>query len=229
MASLPLADTKPPALPQFLREAGSLAVLRWKRLRVPRVKAADAAAHRVLVLPGFLASDESTRPFRAALAAAGYRAHGWKQGLNLGAKAELFDRMETRLEHVAATGPVTIIGWSLGGLYARELAKRRPELVARVITLGTPFSGNPRANHAWWLYEMLAGHKVDRPPLEVVLHEKPPVPTIAFWSRQDGIVAPASARGKAGECDESIELDCTHMGFMTARCAVDAVLARLAA
>ena len=82
-----------------------------------------------------------------------------------------------------------------------------------MVTLGTPFSGDPRANNAWRMYELVAGHKVDHPPIDTVVSEKPPVPTIAIWSRRDGIVAPASARGKEGERDKAIELDCSHMGF----------------
>lgn len=182
----------------------------------------------VMVIPGFLASDYSTVVLRRTLEASGYRVYGWGLGMNLGARTDLFDRLEGRLERASRRGPVSLVGWSLGGLYARELAKRRPDQVARVITLGSPFSGDVRANNAWWLYEMLNDHKVDAPPIEVRLSDKPPVPTIAFWSRADGIVAPASARGEPHECDRSIELDCTHMGFMTAACAMQAVLDALA-
>ena len=136
--------------------------------------------------------------------------------------------LEAQLDRAGRHGPVSLVGWSLGGLYARELAKRQPARVARVITLGSPFSGNARANNAWRLYEMLNDHPVDAPPIEVRTHEKPPVPTLAFWSRADGVVAPACARGLPGEADRAIELNCTHMGFMTADCALDAVLDALA-
>lgn len=182
----------------------------------------------VLVIPGFLASDYSTVVLRRTLQAAGYRAYGWGLGMNLGARADLLDRMATQLARAARRGPVTLIGWSLGGLYARELAKLHPDKIGKVITLGSPFSGDVRANNAWRIYELLNDHKVDCPPLDVRVHEKPPVPTIAFWSRKDGIVAPACARGRPDECDRAVELDCTHMGFMTADCAMDAVLEALA-
>ena len=91
-----------------------------------------------------------------------------------------------------------LVGWSLGGIYAREVAKLRPELAAKVITLGSPFSGDPRANNVWRLYEWVAGHPVDDPPIKTDLAEKPPVPTLAIWSRRDGIVSVASARGEPG-------------------------------
>jgi hypothetical protein len=81
--------------------------------------------------------------------------------------------------------------------------------------LGSPFSGNPRANNVWRLYEWVAGHPVDAPPIDADPAEKPPVPTLAVWSRRDGIVAPAAARGRPGERDAELELDCSHMGFAT--------------
>ena len=83
------------------------------------------------------------------------------------------------------------------------------------MTLGSPFSGDPRANNVWRLYELVAGHKVDNPPIRTDTSQKPPVPTLAIWSRGDGIVAPAAARGRAGERDAELEMDCSHMGFAT--------------
>jgi pimeloyl-ACP methyl ester carboxylesterase len=224
-----LPDHQAPPLAQLLREAGALVQLRWQSLRPPRVERRTLGNdHPVMVLPGFLSSDHSTTVLRRALEAAGYRVDGWGLGFNWGARHDLLERIEAQLASASRKEPVTLIGWSLGGLYAREVAKRQPDKVARVITLGSPFSGDLRANHAWRLYEMINGHKVDRPPIEVRVSEKPPVPTIALWSRADGIVAPACARGEPHECDEAIEVECSHMGFMTAPCAIQAVLDVLA-
>ncbi|WP_199792404.1 esterase/lipase family protein [Allosphingosinicella vermicomposti] len=223
-----MTDAAPPRLPYMLREAGSLLALRVQGLLPVRTGRRVGSGEAVMVIPGFLASDRSTMILRQRLQGAGYRVHGWGRGINFGVKADLFDRLEARLAKVGHQGPVTLIGWSLGGLYARELAKRQPDKVARVITLGSPFSGDLRANNAWRLYEMVNRHKVDAPPVDVTVHEKPPVPTIALWSRKDGIVAPASARGLPGEVDKAVELDCTHIGFMTAPCVIDAVLEELA-
>ena len=167
----------------------------------------------VMVIPGFLATDRSTLGLQKALAQAGYRVSGWGHGLNRGVKADTLEHIVTRLERFADGRKAVLVGWSLGGIYAREVAKLRPDLVAKVVTLGTPFSGHPRANNAWRLYELIAGHKVDAPPIEGVLAEKPPVPTIALWSRRDGVVAPAAARGLEGERDLAIEVDCSHMAF----------------
>lgn len=167
----------------------------------------------LMVIPGFLASDRSTLGLQRALAEAGYRATGWGLGLNLGARPDILERIAAGVERHGRGRPVTLVGWSLGGVFAREVAKRRPELVEKVVTLGAPFSGDPRANNAWRLYELIARHKVDSPPIEVRPAEKPPVPTLALWSRRDGVVAPACARGLEGESDRQVELDCSHMGF----------------
>ncbi|MGZ8310620.1 MAG: esterase/lipase family protein [Allosphingosinicella sp.] len=165
------------------------------------------------MLPGFLATDRTTLGLQRALAGAGFRVIGWGMGLNKGVRAETLERIVQRLESFGGGEPVTLVGWSLGGIFAREVAKLRPDLVAKVVTLGSPFSGDPRNNNVWRLYEMVAGHPVDDPPIRAVLNEKPPVPTLAIWSRHDGIVAVAAARGEAGERDHHVELDCGHMGF----------------
>ena len=167
----------------------------------------------LLVIPGFLATDRSTLGLQRALAEAGYRVTGWGLGVNRGARPDILERIAEQVERHGRGRPLTLVGWSLGGVFAREVAKLRPDLVARVVTLGSPFSGDPRANNAWRLYELVARHPVDSPPIEVRPAEKPPVPTLALWSRGDGVVAPACARGGPGESDRQIEVDCSHMGF----------------
>jgi hypothetical protein len=101
----------------------------------------------------------------------------------------------------------------LGGVFAREVAKHRPDLVRLVITLGSPFSGDPRANNAWRLYELLNDHPVDRPPIATDLAEKPPVRTIAVHSPLDGIVGQSAARGLAHESDRQVELVERHLSL----------------
>lgn len=167
----------------------------------------------LMVIPGFLASDRSTLRLQRALAEAGYRVTGWGLGINLGARPDILERIAAQAERHGRGRPVILAGWSLGGVFAREVAKRRSDLVAKVVTLGAPFSGDPRANNAWRFYELIAGHRVDAPPIDVRPAEKPPVPTLALWSRRDGVVAPACARGRPGESDRQVELDCSHMGF----------------
>lgn len=169
-----------------------------------------------LVIPGFLASDRTAMELRRALAEAGWRVHGWGLGFNMGVKDDTLERLEACLDRMGARQPVLLVGWSLGGLYARELARHCPAKVRAVVTLGSPFSGDLHQNNVWRIYEWIAGHKVDDPPVPLI-HDKPPVPTLAIWSRQDGIVAPRAARGIAGERDAAVELECSHMAFGVSR------------
>ena len=166
----------------------------------------------VLVLPGFIASDRGTMELRRALAEAGFRVHPWRLGWNMGARHDLMQRLDHSLSQVDDERPVLLVGWSLGGIFARELARARPDRVRAVVTLGSPFSGDPRLNNVWRLYERIAGHKVDDAPIPRIT-AKPPVPTLALWSRLDGIVAASAARGLPEESDKSVELECNHMAF----------------
>jgi pimeloyl-ACP methyl ester carboxylesterase len=178
----------------------------------------------VLVLPGFLATDRTTMELRRALARAGYRAHPWLLGLNGGAKKDTLRLLRKRLTTLYDGRPVLLVGWSLGGMFARELAHACPAMVRGVVTLGSPFSGDLKTNtNIRSFYEWIAGHPVDKPPFKRGIG-KPPVPTLALWSRRDGIVAPAAARGLAGEVDKAVEIDTHHMGFALYRPALGAVV-----
>ena len=176
-----------------------------------------------LVIPGFVANDRTTMELRRALAEGGWRVHPWGQGWNLGARQDTVERLAARLDSLDDERPVLLVGWSLGGVFARELARARPGRTLAVISLGSPFSGDPHLNNVWRLYEWVAGHPVDAPPIARD-PSKPPVPTLAIWSRRDGIVAPRAARGLASESDHSVELDCTHMAFGVSRRAARAVV-----
>jgi len=169
-----------------------------------------------LVIPGWVASDRTTAPLRKALADAGWRVHGWGLGFNRGATVDIVDSLTRRLNEVGGGNPVLVVGWSLGGVYARELARAAPTLVRAVVTLGSPFSGDPKQNNVWRLYEWVAGHRVDEPPIPRIT-DKPPVPQLAIWSRRDGIVAPRSARGLEHERDKAVEMRCTHMALGVSR------------
>jgi hypothetical protein len=176
-----------------------------------------------LVIPGFIADDRTTLELRRALAAAGYRVHPWNQGWNLGARPDTVDRLTKRLDQIARDQPILLVGWSLGGVFARELGRAAPGRVRAVVTLGSPFSQDPHLNNVWRLYEWVAGHKVDQPPIPRIT-DKPPVPTLAIWSRKDGIVAPAAARGEPHESDKEVEFACTHMAFGVSRRTARAVV-----
>ena len=175
------------------------------------------------MLPGFLANDRTCMELRRSLAEAGWRVHPWGLGLNKGARPDILERLEACVDAVGAKQPVLLVGWSLGGVFARELARHCPDKVRAVVTLGSPFSGDLHQNNVWRLYEWVAGHKVDDPPVPRVT-EKPPVPALAIWSRRDGIVAPRAARGLDDERDQAVEIGCSHMAFGVSRRATRSVV-----
>ena len=183
----------------------------------------------VMLLPGFGAHPARMKRMERTLAAAGHTVHHWGLGFNLGPTPDNFAFLMRRVGALARThgAPVALVGWSLGGLFAREIARRQPRNVACVITMGTPFSGDPRANNAWRAYQMITGHAVDEPPIDSPLAAKPPVPTIALWSPRDGVIAPRSARGRPGERDRAISVRCNHLGFASDPRAILEVLRQL--
>jgi hypothetical protein len=216
------SETRPPGLLPRLNELAVTAANAWK-LALPAGPLGPPDGPRCLVVPGFLASDRSTRTLRQAFAEAGWRVEGWNQGLNRGARADILQRLRARFDEVSGGEKVLLVGWSLGGVFARELAREVPDHALAVVTLGAPFSGDPHWNNVWPLYELVAGHRVDAPPV-MRDHRKPPVPTLALWSRRDGIVAPRAAYGLPEESDEAVELDCTHLGFAVNRAGATAVV-----
>jgi hypothetical protein len=171
----------------------------------------------VLVIPGFIASDFTTKELRRALGEAGFRVHPWRQGINWGARPDTLEQLKCAVDQCGHDEPMVIVGWSLGGLYAREIARAEPDRVRAVVTLGSPVWGDRRRyTNVWKLYERVAGHPVDKPPIPDS-EDKPPVPTLALWSRKDGIVGVASARGTEQTRDKEVEIDTNHMGFAVSR------------
>lgn len=232
MSQLPSQSVSAPSIGALLREVRVLADFKRGWRYGPALPVThDGGLKPVMVLPGFLASDGSTVMLRRTLRAANYMTYSWGQGRNFGVRGDIIERLDRRMDRIAREcgEPVALIGWSLGGLIAREYAKHRPERVSRVITLGSPFSGDLRANHAWRLYELINRHPVDRTPLSVNLTEKPPVPTFALWSENDGIVAPTTTRGLPGEVDGHVQVTCGHLGFTTSPESIDAILDALEA
>jgi pimeloyl-ACP methyl ester carboxylesterase len=169
----------------------------------------------VLVVPGMLTGDISTSFLRRSLAAAGFEAHGWRQGLNAGANPAKLEKLEKRLAsiHSASGRKVVLIGWSLGGLYARVLAQRMPRETELVMTIASPFSSDRRANRAWRLYELINDHRVDAPPFAEDPATKPEVRTIAVWSAVDGVVAPECTMGREHEADHRVRVDAQHFAL----------------
>ncbi|MCB1891699.1 MAG: hypothetical protein KDF48_05745 [Rhodocyclaceae bacterium] len=171
--------------------------------------------HPVLVFPGLIAPDMSTLPLRRFLKGRGYAAAPWKQGINLGPREGVIESCLGRLRDLydAHGRKVSLIGWSLGGIYAREVAKVYPDAVRQVITLGTPFTGHPKATNAWRLYEFVTGHKIGAPELHEPLRSPPPVPTTSIFSRTDGVVAWQCSVERASPLTDNIEVEASHLGM----------------
>ena len=174
--------------------------------------------HPVLLLPGFLASDLSTTPLRSFLKSMGFSAHPWRLGRNFGPKGDLEDRLMDRLVELSDRydRKVSVVGWSLGGIYARLLANRAPEKVRSVVTLGSPFNHDPRANHAWKLFEKMSERPIDEVPEETFnnIRNPPPVPTTSVYSKTDGVAAWACCRDDVdGPLNENVEVPGSHLGL----------------
>ncbi|MBC7438013.1 MAG: alpha/beta fold hydrolase [Bdellovibrionales bacterium] len=178
--------------------------------------------HPVIVFPGLGAGPFSTRPLRRFLDKSGYVAHDWGQGLNTGPEGDFddwLDRLDDLLVdvHSAHGRSVSLIGWSLGGIYARELAKRSGPMVRQVITLGTPFGALADANHAATAYRLLSGDTQQLTPnLQARLRQTPDVPTTAIYSKTDGIVPWRACMEKETCSSESVEASgASHLGLGT--------------
>jgi pimeloyl-ACP methyl ester carboxylesterase len=186
--------------------------------------------HPVLVFPGLAASDMSTLPLRTFLSARGYDTYAWDQGRNLGPRPGVLEQCHRRVRELRAqTGrKVSLIGWSLGGIYARETAKTASSDVRCVVTLGTPFAGHPRATNAWRIYEMASGESVDARRDYHQIAEPPPVPTTSIYSRTDGVVAWQCSIQKETEKTENIEVEASHLGLGVNPMVLHAVADRLA-
>jgi pimeloyl-ACP methyl ester carboxylesterase len=215
------ADTDRPRPPGGLRMllearapfeyAASLAARPWLA-RLPR-----GDGHPVLVLPGFGASDRSTEPLRRFLAERGHAAYGWELGTNRGASRELLDGVRDRLQAIAARHAgerVSLVGWSLGGVYARELAKTQAPQVRCVVTLGSPFAGDPRSTSVAAIYQAVTGRPLrDDPERRARLRQAPPVPTSSIYSRSDGVVPWESSLNEDLPHTENIEVASSHLGM----------------
>lgn len=186
--------------------------------------------HPVLVFPGLGASDLTTAPLRSFLRDRGYTPYPWKQGFNFGPRHGVLERCREQLRQLATRHRerVSLIGWSLGGIYARELAKEQPEHARCVITLGTPFAGHPRATNAWRFYELVSGQSVHDEALIEQIRRPPPCPTTSIYSKTDGVVAWQCSIQRAHPLAENIEVHASHIGMGMNPLALYAIADRLA-
>ncbi len=174
--------------------------------------------HGVLVLPGLLASDMSTTLLRRYVRWLGYNVCGWQLGRNVGPTDRVLAELPRVLADLArrAGGPVSVVGWSLGGIYARELAREQPHLVRQVITLGSPFRlTDPRQSRADSSYRRRSHLHATGHPIPTPEQVASPivVPSTAIYSRQDGIVSWHACVEPETPLHENVEVRCAHLGF----------------
>lgn len=196
-------------------------------------------AHTVILFPGLASAGLALWPLREYLTALGYRALDWGQGLNTGPRGNLDDWLSSLRHSVLDradegghdTDEISLVGWSLGGLYAREIAKLVPGRIRQVVTLGTPFNGGRRVTNVEWVLKLLnRDSPADSSALRARLAQPPPVPTTALFSRSDGIVAWQACRhGRTGDKSvRDIEVHTSHMSMGWNRSVLKTVARELA-
>jgi triacylglycerol lipase len=227
-----VSDHKPPSrlllaaeLPRALFGAAELVASRRQLAQAPR-----GDGRPILILPGLVNPDWANVVMRRYLNRLGYRARGWGLGPNLGARSvgrdgEKLDRLIHDF-HAETGEKITLIGISLGGMMARLMAHRWPDQVREVITISSPFAGDPKATNVWRVFERLTGERIDDEAVRAnraLVEQEPPVPTTAIWSASDGLVNGRICR--TGAC-RSIEVRSGHI-WVQMRAAVLLAVARV--
>jgi triacylglycerol lipase len=206
--------------PSKLLWAAELPRAAWTVMNLPRHKSRLRGEHTgdgrpVMLLPGLMQGERAFAPLQRFLRDRGYKAQSWGLGRNFGARTTgaHAEQLIERLEAIAATnGPVTLIGVSLGGMIARLVAHRRPDLVREVITISSPFAGSGKATNVWRFFEWFTGERLDDPAVAARSAEIAAplsVPSTAIWSPSDGLVAGEICRDNHGP---SIEINSSHLG-----------------
>ncbi|MEL6863002.1 MAG: alpha/beta hydrolase [Bacteroidota bacterium] len=195
-------------------------------------KFSEGDGHVVLVLPGFMTSDGSTGLLREFLNKRGYDARPWELGRNYGSPKyvdQIMEKVRSIVEEERKE--VSLIGWSLGGVYAREVARRSPNSIRQVITLGSPFGGIRKENNATWLYHLMSGKRIrdiDENAIRDIL-QSPPVPMTAIFSKGDGIVAWQHCMElKEGPRTQNIQVTGSHCGLGVNPSVIICIMDRLA-
>jgi pimeloyl-ACP methyl ester carboxylesterase len=224
---------RPPGLGLLLAEMRGIFEFNASLMMSPLLmRAPRGDGHPVLALPGFLASDLSMAPLRRYLTELGYDAHAWQMGRNVGGLLKMRAALRERLAAIyAATGrKVSVVGWSLGGVYARDLALHAPDMVRYVLTLGSPFANDVRATNATKLYEALSGETIgDDPEFLAAIAGDLPMPATSVFSRADGVVNWRTCLLRPSATAENIEVYlASHVGLGVNPAVLWAVADRLA-
>lgn len=224
---------RPPGLGLLLAEVRGIFEFNTSLMLSPLLmRAPRGDGHPVLTLPGFLASDLSMAPMRRYLGELGYDSYAWKMGRNIGGFSRMRARLRDRLAEIyeSCGRKVSLVGWSLGGVYARDLALQAPDMVRYVVTLGSPFANDIRATNATRLYERLSGEAVgDNSELRTAIAGDLPVPTTSIYSRTDGVVNWRTCLVRPSETAENVEVYlASHIGLGVNAAALWALADRLA-
>jgi pimeloyl-ACP methyl ester carboxylesterase len=196
------------------RAVAEIVSLRLSRRLLEKSPSGDG--HPVMVLPGFMGGDGYNAAFRRFLAKRNYAVHGWGLGRNLGPREGVLEGLEERILTISEhyQGPISLVGHSLGGIFAREIARRFPERIRQVISLGSPF-GEGRMSASIPARLFVALNPLEELPIEQdVLPVAPPVPTTAIYSRGDGIVNwQTTVQVNGHEDTQSIRVRGSHCGM----------------
>jgi pimeloyl-ACP methyl ester carboxylesterase len=233
---VPLAETRAPRPNVWfaLEQSRSLFELWQFTMARPMLRLAPEGDGRpVIVLPGFLADDDSTAILRQYLDEQGHAVYAWRQGVNIGPTEAILDGVEQLLDEIfeAHGEPVSLVGVSLGGLYARDLARRRSDRVRQVITLGSPFRiDRDSQNSMGAVFEAMTPLHVPASRFSVwtLPRDLLPVPATAIYTRSDGIVSWQACVDQSSQESENIEVVGSHSGLAHLPTAVYAVADRLA-
>jgi pimeloyl-ACP methyl ester carboxylesterase len=189
--------------------------------------------HPVLVLPGFTANDASTIALRWSIRRQGYSTHAWRLGSNIGPTEAIVAGIRSRLTELAERSErtVSIVGWSLGGIYGRLLARERPDLVRQVITLGSPYrmieGDRSAATTVWKQFEHLHDADIDLNRIAEQDRPKLAVPATSIYSRRDGVAPWQTCIDEVGPRAENIEVYGSHTALGAHPAVAFAVLDRL--
>lgn len=235
----PLAETvdhwvEPPGLALYLTDIPRAVVEYGQLMTTMPLRGAlpTGDGHPVLVLPGLLAGDGTTWTLRRLLIRLGYHAYGWGLGLNIGPTHKVVSGITDRLLelHNRHNEPVSLVGWSLGGIFARTLARRHPSAVRQVITLGSPYRiGHERQSRAAATFRWFTRLHAERHQFPLDIESEPmPVPATSIYSRYDGMVAWQTCIDATSEQAENIAVLSSHIGYGHHPATIWAITDRLA-